>query len=200
MNQLIWLIPLLPFAGFLINGLGFQRIPKNLVGLIGSGTVLLSFCLVLILFFQNLSGQISQSTTYTLAPWLQIGNYSVSFSFLVDRLSILFILVVTGVGFLIHVYSIGYMKHDEGYGKYFAYLNLFMFSMLVLVLGASYVMMFIGWEGVGLCSYLVIGFWFKKPEYTVAANKAFIMNRIGDLGFLIGIFMLFSSFRSEDVV
>ena len=198
MNQLIWLIPFLPFAGFLINGIGFKRIPKNVVGIIGSGSVLLSFVLVAVIFFQNLNGQLSESFSVDYGKWIDAGNYSVSFSFLIDRLSILFMLVVTGVGFLIHVYSIGYMKEDEGYGKYFAYLNLFMFSMLVLVMGASYVMMFIGWEGVGLCSYLLIGFWFKKKEYTAAANKAFIMNRIGDLGFLVGIFMLFSTFGSSD--
>src|SRR4029079_16570282 len=106
--------------------------------------------------------------------------------------------IVTGVGLLIHIYSAGYMSHDEGFAKFFAYLNLFMFSMLVLVLGSNYLMMFIGWEGVGLCSYLLIGYWFKNSEYTAAANKAFIMNRIGDLGFLLGIFLIFTSFGTSD--
>ena len=197
MTELVWLVPLLPLIGFAINGLGFGRISKNLSAIIGCGTVLLSFMIACGIFYEDLgrSGHEIQKNYFT---WISAGNYSVDFAFLVDRLSIIMMLIVTGVGFLIHVYSAGYMHSDEGFGKFFAYLNLFMFSMLVLVLGANYVMMFIGWEGVGLCSYLLIGFWFKNREYTAAANKAFIMNRIGDLGFLLGIFLIFKTFGTSD--
>lgn len=134
--------------------------------------------------------------TIDLYDWISVGSLHIPFSFLVDQLTSIMLLIITGVGFLIHVYSTGYMHDDEGYGKYFAYLNLFVFFMLLLVMGSNYVIMFIGWEGVGLCSYLLIGFWFKKTEYASAAKKAFVMNRIGDLGFLLGIFMLFSTFGS----
>ncbi|MEO6167064.1 MAG: NADH-quinone oxidoreductase subunit L [Chitinophagales bacterium] len=196
MSALTWLIPLLPLIGFLINGLGFRKIPKNAAAIIGCGSVLASFLIVCSLFIQSLAAPVSQRID--LYTWIAAGNYSVSFSFLIDHLSIIMMMIVTGVGFLIHVYSIGYMKQDEGFGKFFAYLNLFLFFMLVLVMGANYVMMFIGWEGVGLCSYLLIGFWWKNRDYSAAANKAFIMNRIGDLGFILGIFLLFTTFGSSD--
>ncbi len=197
MAELIWLVPLMPLIGFLINGLGFQKISKNMAALIGCGTVLISFIVAVAIFFTDMKAG-GETVQVTLFNWINAGNFQVDFSFLVDRLSILMILIVTGVGFLIHIYSAGYMHDDEGFGKFFAYMNLFMFSMLVLVLGANYVMMFIGWEGVGLCSYLLIGFWFKNREYTAAANKAFIMNRIGDLGFLLGIFLIFLTFGTVD--
>src|SRR6185436_8111627 len=118
------------------------------------------------------------------------------FSVLIDRLSVLMLLIITGVGFLIHVYSTAYMHHDEGYHRFFAYMNLFIFFMQILVLGANYVITFIGWEGVGLCSYLLIGFWFKNQEYNNAAKKAFIVNRIGDLGFLLGMLLIYKTFGS----
>ncbi len=130
--------------------------------------------------------------------WLRAGSFELNFGFLVDRLSVIMLLVITGVGFLIHVYSIGYMHDEEDYARYFAYLNLFVFFMLLLVLGSSYVLMFVGWEGVGLCSYLLIGFWFKNTNYNDAAKKAFIMNRIGDFGFLLGMFLIFRTFGSLD--
>jgi NADH-quinone oxidoreductase subunit L len=130
--------------------------------------------------------------------WMHAGSFSVNFGFLVDRLSIVMLLVVTGVGFLIHLYSIGYMGHETDYARYFAFLNLFVFFMLILVLGSGYLLMFVGWEGVGLCSYLLIGFWFTNNEYNAAANKAFIMNRIGDLGFLLGMFLILQTFGSLD--
>lgn len=195
MIKLIGLVPILPLIGFLINGLGRNRIPKKFVGLIGSATILVSFILSLGAFFELSNAEI-KSYTYTFFDWISAGAFHISFSFLIDPLSILMLLVITGVGFLIHVYSIGYMYHDEGFARYFAYLNLFVFFMLLLVLGSNYVIMFIGWEGVGLCSYLLIGFWFKNQEYNNAAKKAFIMNRIGDLGFLIGLFMLYTTFGS----
>ena len=134
----------------------------------------------------------------TLFDWIHVGDFQVSFSFLVDQLSSLMLLIITGVGFLIHLYSIGYMHGDDGFGKFFAYLNLFVFFMLLLVMGSNYVVMFIGWEGVGLCSYLLIGFWYTNPSYADAAKKAFIMNRIGDLGFLLGIFLIYKYFGSFD--
>ncbi|ADQ18448.1 NADH dehydrogenase subunit L [Leadbetterella byssophila DSM 17132] len=189
-SLLISLIPLIPFIGFLINGLGFKRIPKTLVPLIGTGASLLSFLCVLNTYLQFTGEPI----VVRLFDWISIAQWSIGFSFQIDQLSLIMLFVITGVGTLIHGYSAGYMKHDEGYGKFFAYLNLFLFSMILLVLGGNYLMMFIGWEGVGLCSYLLIGFWNSNTNYANAARKAFIMNRIGDLGFLIGIFLLLSTF------
>lgn len=197
MNNLIWLIPLLPLLGFLLNGIINKKMPNNLVGIIGSGSVFISFILSL-LAFNAVSSEPSKSILTSGFEWITAGNLKISFSFLIDHLSAVFLLVVTGVGFLIHVYSIGYMSHDEDYPRYFAYLNLFVFFMLLLVMGSNYIVMFAGWEGVGLCSYLLIGFWFKNKEYNNAAKKAFVMNRIGDLGFLIGIFLIFLTFGSLD--
>lgn len=196
MTSFAWLIPFLPLLGFLINGLGFGRVPNKVAAAIGCGTVLASFLIVCSLFIHSLS--ISVNERIDLYSWFVTGNIAVSFSLLIDPLSIIMMMIVTGVGFLIHIYSVGYMKDDNGFGKFFAYLNLFIFFMLLLVMGANYVMMFIGWEGVGLCSYLLIGFWWKNESYSAAANKAFIMNRIGDLGFILGIFLLFVTFGSSD--
>jgi NADH-quinone oxidoreductase subunit L len=194
MKTLIALIPLLPLAGFLINGLGRKYLSKGLVGLIGSGTVLGSFIISCMLFAK---GQFSE-TPYSYFNFINVGSLRVPFAFQVDQLSSLFLLIITGVGFLIHVYSTAYMHEEkrEHFGRYFAYLNLFVFSMLLLVMGANYLIMFIGWEGVGLCSYLLIGYWFKNIDYTRAAKKAFVMNRIGDLGFLLALFWLLERFGS----
>lgn len=190
MNKLIALIPLLPFIGFLINGLGRKYLSKGLIGIIGSGTVLASFIISLVIF---LNGSYS-TTPIHYFDFINAGTYKIPFAFQVDQLSTLFLLIITGVGFLIHVYSTSYMHEEkrEHFGRYFSYLNLFVFSMLLLVMGANYVIMFIGWEGVGLCSYLLIGYWFKNTNYNKAANKAFIMNRIGDLGFLLAVFWMLS--------
>ncbi|TXJ28061.1 MAG: NADH-quinone oxidoreductase subunit L [Chitinophagaceae bacterium] len=187
--HLAYLVPLFPLLGFLINGLGRKSLPKSLIGIIGSGTVLASFVVSVWIFFQVKGGNTYVANYF---DFISAGKLSIPFAFQIDQLSSLFLLIITGVGFLIHVYSTSYMHEEkpEHYGRYFAYLNLFVFSMLLLVMGANYVVMFIGWEGVGLCSYLLIGFWFKKTEYNKAANKAFIMNRIGDLAFLIAIFWL----------
>jgi len=192
--QFAALIPFFPLAGFIILGLMNKRLSKNLAAVLACGTLLISFALALVVFI-NISGQ---STEIQLAPWINVGNFSASFTFLLDPLSSVFLLIITGVGFLIHVYSIGYMHDDEKHNIFFAYLNLFIFFMLVLVLASSYLLMFVGWEGVGLCSYLLIGFWFKNKAYNDAAKKAFIMNRIGDLGFLLGIILLFITFGSSD--
>src|SRR5690606_21159820 len=197
MMELIWLIPLIPLFGFIINGLGQQTFSKSVIGWIGCGTVLSSFVLSLILFFQvqqqRALGE-EASTVYHLFDWITVGSLNLGFSFLVDPLSALMLLIITGIGFLIHLYSCGYMASDESFGRFFSYLNLFIFFMLLLVMGSNYLIMFIGWEGVGLCSYLLIGFWYKNTSYANAAKKAFVMNRIGDLGFLIAMFVLIAVF------
>jgi len=193
-SQLVYLVPLFPLVGFLINGLGWKTMPKKLGGFIGCTTILASFIISLGIFFEVRSATFQGPVIVHLFDFIQSGKLYVPFSFQVDALSALFLLIITGVGFLIHVYSTSYMGHDEGVVKYFAYLNLFVFSMLLLVLGANYLIMFIGWEGVGLCSYLLIGFWFKNRDYTNAAKKAFVMNRIGDLGFLVGMLLILLNF------
>ncbi len=190
MNNLIFLVPLLPLIGFLINGLGRKSLSKQVIAIIGSGSILGSFILSVLLFLQVKSTGTTIVANYF--NFIEVGNLTIPFAFQIDQLSSLFLLIITGIGFLIHVYSASYMHDEENqhYGRYFAYLNLFVFSMLLLVMGANYVIMFIGWEGVGLCSYLLIGFWFKNDSYNYAAKKAFIMNRIGDLGFLLAVFYL----------
>jgi len=196
MDKYIWLIPLLPLAGFVFNGLGRNVFSKSIIGFIGTFLVLISFGISLSAFLEIQSTH--REINVTLFNWISAGTVNVPFAFLIDQLSAIMLLIITGVGTLIHLYSIGYMQHDMGFGKFFAYLNLFIFFMLLLVLGSNYVIMFIGWEGVGLCSYLLIGFWYSNPEYADAAKKAFIMNRIGDLGFLIGIFLLINIFNSVE--
>ncbi len=192
MTQYAWLIPSLPLAGFLLNGVFRNRLGKSLAGLIGCGTVLVSFILSVLVFLQITD----QPQTVQLFEFIKVGKLDIPFAFQFDALSALFLLIITGVGFLIHVYSTSYMheESDDHYARYFAYLNLFVFSMLLLVMGANYVIMFIGWEGVGLCSYLLIGYWFKNTEYNKAASKAFIMNRIGDLGVLLAVFWMIEKF------
>ncbi len=193
--QLIYLVPLLPLIGCLINGLLRNSLSKTLVGIIGSGVIFISFCIsVLIFLAASKEGFTTQNIHYF--DFINIAKLRIPFEFQVDQLTSLFLLIITGVGFLIHVYSIAYMKEEtrSGFGRYFSYLNLFVFSMLLLVLGGNYVIMYIGWEGVSLCSYLLIGFWFKDQVNNDAGKKAFVMNRIGDMGFLLAIFWLISSF------
>lgn len=191
MAKLVYLVPLFPLIGFLINGLGRRLLSKSLIGLIGSGVILASFVVSLGIFFE-VKHDGFQPVIVTLFDFIKVPAFNIPFAFQVDQLSALFLLIITGVGFLIHVYSTSYMHEEETqhYGRYFSYLNLFVFSMLLLVLGANYVIMFIGWEGVGLCSYLLIGYWFKNNNYNYAARKAFVMNRIGDLGFLLAVFWI----------
>jgi NADH-quinone oxidoreductase subunit L len=192
--QQLWLIPALPLAGFLINGIFGRRFSKALVNTIAVGSVLLSFAwalkTVLALgetrFFEHEFN------------WIVAGGLQVGCDFAVDRLTAVMLLVVTGVGSLIHIYSIGYMAHEGGYYRFFAYLNLFMFFMLTLVLAANYLLLFVGWEGVGLCSYLLIGFWFRKKSATNAGNKAFIVNRIGDFGFSLAMLLIVVNFGTLD--
>lgn len=189
--KLVWLIPILPLLGFLINGLGRKMLSKTISGFVGSAVVFASFVLSVLVFLQVKAGNTS---TVHFFDFIHLKSLNIAFDFKIDQLSSLFLLIITGVGFLIHVYSTSYMHDEDGkdFAKYFAYLNLFVFSMLLLVLGGNYLVMFIGWEGVGLCSYLLIGYWFKNVDYTNAAKKAFIMNRIGDLGFLLALFWLIS--------
>ncbi len=193
--KLVWLIPVLPLIGFLINGLGRKSLSKSLSGIIGSGVILGSFVLSLLVFFQVNNGN---TATIHFFDFIRLENFKIGFDYKIDQLSSLFLLIITGVGFLIHVYSTSYMHDEENmnFAKYFSYLNLFVFSMLLLVMGGNFVIMFIGWEGVGLCSYLLIGYWFRNTDYTDAAKKAFIMNRIGDLGFLLALFWLITKIGS----
>jgi NADH-quinone oxidoreductase subunit L len=192
---LVWLVVLLPFAGFLANGWlsFFQPSAKRAVSVIGVGTVVAAFA-VAVGVVVGLAGAGDEAPfLLPLWSWMPAGNLQIDLAFQVDALSAVMLMVVTGVGALIHVFSVGYMREDPSYPRYFAFLNLFVFFMLVLVLGASFPVMFIGWEGVGLCSYLLIGFWFSDEAKAVAGNKAFIMNRIGDFGFLVAMFMIFNA-------
>ena len=199
MSKLVYLVPLFPLAGFLINGLLRKKLSKSVIGIIGCGTVLASF-IVSLLIFMEVRKEGFEPAIVSLFDFIHVGSLKISFSFQVDQLSTLFLLIITGVGFLIHLYSTSYMHDEENehFARYFSYLNLFVFSMLILVLGGNFVIMFIGWEGVGLCSYLLIGYWFKNIDYSTAAKKAFIMNRIGDFGFLIAIFWMISKFGSVE--
>ena len=203
--DLIWIIPLFPAAGFVINGLFGKRFSKPVINVIACGTVLLAF-----IFAVGAVGELlgleetERAYTRDVFEWINAGEahtsdeslaeFSISWGFLLDPLSAVMVLVVTGIGFLIHVYSIGYMAKEDGYYRFFAYLNLFMFSMLTLILGSNYLMMFIGWEGVGLCSYLLIGFYISKKSAGDAAKKAFVVNRIGDWGLSIGVMLIFFTF------
>ena len=193
LNLNLWLIPVLPLGGAAINGfLGKKssRPAVSVVGLFFSGA---AFAWALMAAFRAWNALPYQEY---LAHWIRAGSFSVDFAFYLDQLSLVMLLVVTGVGFLIHIYSVGYMWEDPGYYRFFAYLNLFMFFMLTLVLANNYLVMFIGWEGVGLASYLLIGFWFTKDSAASAGKKAFIVNRIGDFGFLIGLFLIIQHFGS----
>lgn len=202
MRDLIYLTVLLPLIGFLFNGIFGSKIKsEKLIGIIGSSVVGISFLIALGAFFETLALPIDQrQKIVSLFSWMVVGNLDVSFAYQVDQLSLVMALVVTGVGFLIHVYSIGYMHGDKGFWRFFAYLNLFIFAMMNLILADNFVLLFLGWEGVGLCSYLLIGFWydrkFEKSTVADASKKAFIVNRIGDFGFLLGMFLIYMTFGS----
>ena len=193
----LWLIPLLPFAGFLLNGILGSRLPKWLVTTIALMAPLAAFGVVLSaaqgLFRTGVLGSLPYVETCPVG-WINAGTLHIDFSLVLDQLSLVMLLVVTGVGFLIHVYSVGYMGDEEGYARYFSFLNLFLFFMTLLVLAGNALLMFVGWEGVGLASYLLIGFYFHKDSAANAGKKAFIVNRIGDFGFLIGMFLLLANF------
>lgn len=195
MIKLTVLIPLFPLLGFLINGFFGKKISKGLSGAIASLSILASF-IISVLVFVELQGAEQKQQVVNVFSWINSGTLQIPFEFLVDPLSTVFLLIITGIGFLIHVYSTGYMHDDEGFPRFFTYLNLFVFFMLLLVLGNNFLITFVGWEGVGLCSYLLIGFWYKNTAYNNAAKKAFVMNRIGDLGFLLGIILIYITFGS----
>jgi NADH-quinone oxidoreductase subunit L len=196
MNPIIFILGL-PLLGFLINGVLGSKLPKSVVGAIGTASVLGAF-IIAVLNWNIISQPENNSINLDLFTFLQIDQLSLKVAFQLDRLSIWMTLIITGIGTLIHLYSISYMKDYDGFYKFFAYLNFFIFNMLLLVLGSNFLMMFFGWEGVGLCSYLLIGFWYKNEDYGKAARKAFIMNRIGDLGLLLGMFLIISQFGSLD--
>jgi len=201
-NSYLWLIPLLPFAGFLINGTVGRRLPRGLVSAVALLSTAIPLALWIKLWF-TMKAPSAPESIHTVATlfgnsWISISGFHADFSLTVDHLTLIMLGVVTGVGFLIHVYSVGYMAHEEGYWRFFAYLNLFMFFMLVLVLAANFLLLFVGWEGVGLASYLLIGFYFRKDSAANAGMKAFIVNRIGDFGFLLAMFLLIAHFGSLD--
>lgn len=190
MEKLASLIPLFPLAGFLYIMFFGNGLSKKFTGIVACGAVLLSFVTSLLVFSTQMHG--GHATIVHLFDWIHAGDLKIGFDFLVDPLSSIYLLFITGVGFLIHVYSTGYMHDDEGFNRFMAYLNLFLFFMLILVLGDSFVTVFVGWEGVGLCSFMLIGFWYKDMANNDAAKKAFIFNRIGDLGLILGMCLLFS--------
>ncbi len=193
-NVHLWLIPVLPLIGAAVNGLLGRRFSRRSVT-----AVALGFCgapFAMALWVASQFSALAAPHVESLAPWIRAGNFQVDFAFYLDQLSLVMLLVVTGVGFLIHIYSVGYMWEEGGFYRFFSYLNLFMFFMLTLVLASNYLVMFIGWEGVGLASYLLIGFWFTKDSAASAGKKAFIVNRIGDFGFLIGLFLMIKHFGS----
>ncbi len=192
----LWLIPVLPFIGFLLNGLFGRKLPKGVVAGIAVASAMSSFLWVLYVLRILQPLDVRHFEHYF--TWIQSGEFRVGVDFALDRLTAIMLLVITGVGTLIHIYSAGYMEHDSGYARYFAYLNLFMFFMLTLVLAANFLLLFVGWEGVGLASYLLVGFWFERKSATNAGNKAFIVNRIGDFGFSLAMFLIVITFGTLD--
>jgi NADH-quinone oxidoreductase subunit L len=194
----LWLIPLLPFVGFLINGTIGRKLPRALVTAVALFFTAIPAAIVAWLWCTMRAAGAPDTINIVSRPWIAISGFQVDFAFTVDHLTLIMLGVVTGVGFLIHLYSAGYMAHEEGYWRFFAYLNLFMFFMSVLVLSSSFLLLFVGWEGVGLASYLLIGFYFKKDSAANAGKKAFIVNRIGDFGFLLAMFLIVQNFGSLD--
>ncbi|MCC6137462.1 MAG: NADH-quinone oxidoreductase subunit L, partial [Bdellovibrionaceae bacterium] len=198
-ESVLAILLLAPVLGFLFNGIRFRSHNAILAGSVATAAVAVSFGCGLLLLNQLVGlPEAERVMRITYFQWLGIGGLDIPVSFVIDPLSILMVIIITGVGSLIHLFSVGYMSHDHTPSKYFAYLNLFIFNMLLLVLGANLIMMFVGWEGVGLCSYLLIGYWFSDKEKATAGMKAFITNRIGDAGFLLGIFTLFFTFGTID--
>src|SRR6267378_495513 len=195
MDILAPLVLLAPLAGFLVNALFGRLLPRRVVGWVGAGSIGLAFVFALLILSQVLGGQKLDQSYFT---WWQSGDLTVPFNLYVDALSTLMILVITGVGFMIHAYSIGYMREDPGFSRFFAYMNLFVFSMLLLVLAGNLVWLIIGWAGVGLCSYLLIGFWYQRTSAVLAARKAFVMNVIGDIGLIFAAFLIFLNLKTVD--
>ncbi|MFQ5431437.1 MAG: NADH-quinone oxidoreductase subunit L, partial [Nitrospinota bacterium] len=198
MADYIWVIVVLPLAGAIVNGFLGSRLGRKSIYFWALATTGLSFVLAVAAFAQLVSMPEGGRIVNTIYTWIQAGDFKVEAGFLLDPLSGIWLLVVTGVGFLIHIYSVGYMEHDRTYWKFFAFLNLFMFSMLMLVMGNSFLLMFIGWEGVGLCSYLLIGYDYHRDAAAIAGKKAFVMNRVGDFGFLLAMMLIFVKFGTLD--
>jgi NADH-quinone oxidoreductase subunit L len=196
----LWIIPLLPLLGSAINGLLGGKWSNKIVNSVALGATGLSFAFAIeaVREFLTLPADKLPFPPQHYFDWIVAGNFRAGFDLQIDQLTVVMLLVVTGVGFLIHIYSTGYMAHEGGYYRFFSYLNLFMFFMLILVMAANYVLLFVGWEGVGLCSYLLIGFYFLKKSASDAGKKAFIVNRIGDFGFMLGMFLLFRTFHTLD--
>src|SRR3984957_10963897 len=195
-TSLLWYIPLIPFAGFLINGTLGRKLPRpgvTAVALLGTA---IPAVMVLNIWLAMMSSTAPLRLEVASQAWIAITGFHVDFAFAVDHLTLIMLGVVTGVGFLIHLYAVGYMAHEDGYWRFFAYLNLFMFFMLVLVLSSNFLLLFVGWEGVGLASYLLIGFYFRKDSAANAGKKAFIVNRIGAFGFLLAMFLIVANFGS----
>lgn len=200
MLEYVWLIPLFPFIGFLINGLLGRRLGKGAVSVVGPSAIGLSFLTAILIFFELIGKPPSERLfEKVIFDWIVSGSFQTVIGYQIDPLSILMVLVVTGVSFFIHVYSVGYMHDDPGFSRFFTYLNLFVFMMLNLVLANNFLLMFVGWEGVGLCSYLLIGFWYEKDSAANAGKKAFIVNRVGDFGFILGMFLLFTSLGQHGI-
>src|SRR5689334_11134049 len=198
MNELLWLIPALPLTGALILILSSGNLPRAVAGAVGAGSVGLAAIVTIILGIDFISGD-HQPVHQVLWTWMNVDGFSPAFAFYLDSLSVVFIFVITFVGFLIHMYSIGYMADDAGFARFFAYLNLFVCSMLILVLADNLVLLYLGWEGVGLCSYLLIGFWYEEEKNGYAARKAFIITRVGDTAMAVGLFMLFLTFNTLNI-
>src|SRR6266487_1801300 len=190
MSRLVWLIPLFPPVGALANAL-FGRITGRFAHWIAVPALALSFVCSYLVFMRVLHGE-----TYVgqLFPWISAGSFTTAVAVQVDQLSAVMLLVVTGVGFLIHAYSVGYMHGDDGYARFFTYLNLFVFSMVMLVLAANFLLLYVFWEAVGLCSYLLVGFWYQKQSAIIAGKKAFVVNRVGDFGFGLGVILIWTTF------
>src|SRR5690349_7319372 len=200
MNNLLALIPALPLAGFLVLSFTGRRLPKSIIALIGAGTISVAAIIAIALGIQFLQAPpAGDAYTQTLWQWMQTANFSCSVSLRVDALSLVFVFIITFVGALIHIYSTAYMRHDRDYARFFACMNLFVCAMLILVMADNLVLMYLGWEGVGLCSYLLIGFWYETPANVGAANKAFYITRIGDTAMAIGLFMLFKELGTLNI-
>ncbi len=197
MLNYVWLVPLLPFVSSVLLILSAGRLPRKLVALFGAGSVGLSALLVLIIGWQFMQSQTPYSVH--LWTWMNIGDFAPGFSFYVDQLTLVMLSIITGVGFLIHLYSTEFMEHDSDYSRYFAYMNMFVAAMLILVLADNLLLLYLGWEGVGVCSYLLVGFWYKDPANGAASRKAFVVTRVGDTAMALGLFLLFTELRTLEI-
>jgi NADH-quinone oxidoreductase subunit L len=199
MNELLWLVPILPLTGFLIQFVTTGKLPRYWVAFIGAGSVGISAILVALIGIEYLLQAQPIPFTVTLYTWINVGGFSPGFSFYVDGLTLLMMFVITGVGFLIHVYSTLFMFEDASYARFFSYMNLFVCAMLLLVLADNLLLLYLGWEGVGLCSYLLIGFWHTDPANGKAARKAFVVTRVGDTAMALGLFLLFAQLGTLEI-